>query len=257
MTDAAMTNTVTRRNQRAWIGGVLIRPRSTFREINATGERSWLLPMLVLSLTALIYILARGWVTGHLAAQGEAPLPQDWQYWTPDMQQQFQQAQQATQGPVFVYLIPALGSMISLWGVWLLVASFLRLTLTLLGGHNTETAMNVAAWAGLPFALRDLLRAGYIFVVQRPIVNLGLSGFVMAPNGGVLLFGQKLLMFADIFTIWYILLLVIGVRAGTPLSPVRAATAVLIVVLVVFAARAALAVLGSSAGGLMITRPFF
>jgi hypothetical protein len=117
--------------------------------------------------------------------------------------------------------------------------------------------MNVAAWAGLPFALRDLLRTGYLLVVQQPISSPGLSGFLTAPDGGALLFAQKLLVFADVFTLWYIILLIIGVRAGNPISVGRATVAVLIVVLLVFAARAGLALLSSRAGGLMITRPFF
>jgi len=217
----------------------------------------WFVPMLVLSLTGLIYVLARGWVQVHLAAIGETPLPPDWQYWTPDMQNQYMQAQQATQGPVFLYVIPALSALASLWLVWVLVGSLLRLTLTLLGGHNTSAAMNIAAWAGLPFALRDLIRAGYVLIVQGPISSPGLSGFVSAPQGGALLFVQKALVFADLFTIWYILLLIIGVSAGKSISVGRAIAAVLIVIAIVFAARAGMASLSANFGGLMISRPFF
>jgi hypothetical protein len=188
---------------------------------------------------------------------GETPLPIDWQYWTPEMQNQYMQAQQATQGPVFLYVIPALGALASLWIVWVLVGSLLRLTLTLFGGHNSSAAMNIAAWAGLPFALRDLLRTIYVLVQQQPISAAGLSGFVAAPEGGALLFAQRLLVFVDLFTIWFILLLIIGVRAGNAISPGRAIAAVLIVAGVVFAVRAGLGVAGSQFSGLMITRPFF
>jgi uncharacterized membrane protein len=66
-----------------------------------------------------------------------------------------------------------------------------------------------------------------------------------------------MLILADLFTIWYIILLIIGVRAGNPISMGRAIAAVVIVVVVVLAARAGLAVLTSQLGGLMISRPFF
>jgi Yip1-like protein len=257
MTEVALVQTPAKRNQLAWLRGLFFSPRSTFAGVNAAGERSWLVPMLVLSATALVYVLARGWVGAHLAAMGETPLPADWQYWTPEMQNQYMQAQQATQGPVFLYVIPGLGALTALWLLWVLVGSLLRLTLTLLGGHNSAAAMNVAAWAGLPFALRDLLRTAYVLINQHTITSAGLSGFVTAPGGGGVLFAQKLLIFADIFTLWYIVLLVIGVRAGNSISLGRAVAAVLIVVLIVFAARAGLALLSSRAGGLMITRPFF
>jgi hypothetical protein len=213
--------------------------------------------MTVLSATTLMYVLARGWVGAHLAAMGETPLPIDWQYWTPDMQNQYMQAQQATQGPVFLYVIPALGALASLWLVWVLVGSLLRLTLTLFGGHNSSAAMNIAAWAGMPFALRDLVRTIYVLIQQRPISAAGLSGFVTAPEAGALLFAQKMLLFADLFTVWYILLLIIGVRAGNSISVGRAIAAVVIVVGVIFAARAGLAMVSSQFGGLIISRPFF
>jgi hypothetical protein len=245
------------RTQLAWIPGFFFKPRSRFASSIARGDGLWLVPLTVLSATTLIYVVARGWVGAHLAAIGETPLPVDWQYWTPDMQNQYMQAQQATQGPVFLYVIPALGALASLWIGWVLVGSLLRLTLTLFGGHNSSAAMNIAAWAGLPFALRDLLRAIYVLVQQQPISAAGLSGFVTAPEGGVLLFAQKMLIFADLFTIWYIILLIMGVRAGNAISMGRAIAAVVIVVVVVLAARAGLAVLTSQLSGLMISRPFF
>lgn len=255
MSEVAAVVQPSRENRWAWVVGTFLRPRSTFNAINASGKPSWLLPMLILSVTSLVYVIGRGWVTGHLAAVGEAPLPPDWQYWGPELQEQYLQAQQATQGPVFLYVIPALGALTSLWMVWVLVGSLLRLTITLLGGLNSATAMNVAAWAALPFALRDLLRAGYVLIVQQPIMSAGLSGFISPAEGGILLFAQKLLVFADVFTLWYIVLLIIGVRAGNGVSLTRAITAVLVVVLLVLALRAGLAMLSARAGGLMITRP--
>ena len=215
------------------------------------------MPMLILSITSMLYILASGWVRTHLSAIGEVPLPTDWQYWTPDMQNQYMQAQQATQGPIFLYVIPALGALASLWLVWVLVGSLLRLTLTILGGHNSGVAMNVAAWAGLPFGLRDLLRAGYLLLGQDLIANPGLSGFIQPGQGNALLFLQQVLVFVDIFTIWYLVLLIVGVRSGNSISVGRAILAVLVVFLIVFGARAALGMLSGKFGGLMITRPFF
>jgi len=257
MTDSLPSGKPSFRTQLGWIPGFFFRPRSRFASSIAKGEGLWLVPMTVLSATTLMYVLARGWVGAHLAAMGETPLPIDWQYWTPDMQNQYMQAQQATQGPVFLYVIPALGALASLWLVWVLVGSLLRLTLTLFGGHNSSAAMNIAAWAGMPFALRDLVRTIYVLIQQRPISAAGLSGFVTAPEAGALLFAQKMLLFADLFTVWYILLLIIGVRAGNSISVGRAIAAVVIVVGVIFAARAGLAMVSSQFGGLIISRPFF
>jgi hypothetical protein len=123
------------RTQLAWIPGFFFKPRSRFASSITRGDALWLVPLTVLSVTTLIYVVARGWVGAHLAAMGETPLPVDWQYWTPEMQNQYMQGQQATQGPVFLYVIPALGALASLWIGWVLVGSLLRLTLTLFGGR--------------------------------------------------------------------------------------------------------------------------
>jgi hypothetical protein len=245
------------RTQLSWIPGILLRPRAGFAALNVQGGSFWLVPMLVLSFTALIYSVSSGWVRMHLAAMGEVPLPADWQYWTPELQNQYMQAQQATQGPVFLYVIPALGALASLWILWVLVGSLLRLTLTLLGGHNSGVAMNVAAWAALPFGLRDLLRAVYVLIAQNSITNAGLSGFIQPSQNAGAQFLQQLLVFADLFTIWYLVLLILGVRAGNSISVGRAVLAVLLVFVLVFGTRAVFAMLSARFGGLMITRPFF
>jgi hypothetical protein len=245
------------RTQLSWIPGFFLKPRPRFAELNAQGGGLWFVPMLVLSLTALIYVVTSGWVRMHLAAMGEVPLPADWQYWTPDMQNQYMQAQQATQGPVFLYVIPALGALASLWLLWVFVGSLLRLTLTLLGGHNSGVAMNVAAWAALPFGLRDILRAGYVLIAQNSITSAGLSGFIQASQDISAQFFQQMLVFADLFTVWYLVLLILGVRTGNSISVGRAILAVLLVFIIVFGARAAVSLLATRFGGLMITRPFF
>ena len=108
---------------------------------------------------------------------GEIPLPRDWQYWTPEMQNNYMQAQQATQGPVFMYIIPLLSSLAGLWLGWLLLAGLLHFGSTLVGGRGSmQSALNIVAWASLPFAVRDLLRIVFMLAVGHAITALGFQG---------------------------------------------------------------------------------
>src|SRR5688572_10712682 len=169
------------------------------------------------------------------------------------MQNNYMQAQQATQGPVFLYIMPMIGSLTGLWVGWLLLAGLLHFGSTLLGGRGSmQSALNIVAWASIPFAIRDLLRIIFMLSTGHGIVSPGLSGF--ASSAG---FVSQLLMRFDIFLIWSIILLVIGFGIAEGLSRGKAVTGVLIVMLLVLFAQAGLGALLSGFGGLAVQRPFF
>jgi hypothetical protein len=243
--------------QPGWLVGTLFRPRRTFTKIAEQPGAAWLTPMLILSVTALIYVFVRGFLQARAAAMGEIPLPPDWQWWTPEMQNQYMQAQSATQGPVFVYVIPAVTGLAGLWVGWALIGSLLHFAFTLFGGRGSAaSALNVAGWAWLPFGVRDLLRVIYMLIAQRTIASAGLSGFITPGESGGLIFLGQLLALIDLFVIWHILLLVIGMRASDGLSTAKSIGGVLIVILLALIAQAGIGAGLSALSGLMISRPF-
>ena len=209
--------------------------------------------MLVLTMTAILVVLVGGYLKSRAATMGEVALPQDWQYWTPEMQNNYMQAQQATQGPVFMYVIPLVSVLAGLWVGWLLLAALLHFGSTLLGGRGSmQSALNVVAWAGLPFALRDILRIVFMLSAGHAITSPGLSGF--ASTAG---FVSQLLTRVDIFLIWNIVLLVIGFAIADGLSRGKAVVGVMVVMLLVLMAQAGLGSLTSGLGGQAVQRPFF
>ncbi len=184
---------------------------------------------------------------------GEVTLPPDWQWWTPEMQNDFMVAQQAQQGPVFMYIMPLVGSLTGLWLGWLVFAGLLHLGSTLLGGRGSmQNALNVVAWASLPFAIRDVLRMVFMGVVGHTITSPGLAGF--ASGSGFL---AQLLARVDIFLLWNIILLVIGFAIADSLPRGKSFANVFIVYVLVLLAQAGLASLISNLGGAAIQRPFF
>jgi len=253
MTDISLGQRSARRLDLSRLQVILFHPRPAFHEIVSESRATWLTPMLVLTMTAILVVLVGGYLKSRAATMGEVALPQDWQYWTPEMQNNYMQAQQATQGPVFMYVIPLVSVLAGLWVGWLLLAALLHFGSTLLGGRGSmQSALNVVAWAGLPFALRDILRIVFMLSAGHAITSPGLSGF--ASTAG---FVSQLLTRVDIFLIWNILLLVIGFASADGLSRGKAVTGVLVVIMLALLAQAGLGALGSGLSGIAVQRPFF
>jgi hypothetical protein len=235
------------------IFAVLFRPRAAFTEMVSETRASWSTPMLLLTITATLAVIVSGYLRSRAAMMGEVTLPPDWQWWTPEMQNDFMVAQQAQQGPVFMYIMPLVGSLTGLWLGWLIFAGLLHLGSTLLGGRGSmQNALNVVAWASLPFAIRDILRMVFMGVVGHTITSPGLAGF--ASSSGFL---EQLLARVDLFLLWNIILLVIGFAIADSLPRGKSFANVFIVYVLVLLAQAGLASLTSNLGGAAIQRPFF
>ena len=130
----------------------------------------------------------------------------------------------------------------------------LHLVFTLLGGRgSTRSSLNIVAWASLPYALRDLVRTIFMLAAGRLIQNPGLSGFAPAGEGGLNALCAGLLGLVDIYLLWHVLLIGLGLRASERVTPAKAwggAAATLAVLLALQALPAFLANrLGALASG--------
>jgi len=202
--------------------------------------------MLTLSLSSLLSVVVSGYLTSRAALQGQVTLPPDWQYWTPDMQNNWMLGQQATQGATFVYIIPLVSALVGLWLGWLILSGLLHLGSTLLGGRGSmQGALNIVGWGNLPFMVRDVLRVIFMLLASHAIVSPGLSGFA---TGSV--FISQILSRVDIFFIWNAILLVIGFSIADGLSRNKAAIGVVIVLVILLLILAGFGVLGSSLSGI-------
>ena len=218
---------------RLW--AIFLQPRQVFTEMASETRSSWWTSMMALSIMVLLSITVSGYLNTRAAMLGEISLPPDWQYWTPEMQNNYMQAQQATQGPTFMYVIPLVGSLISLWVGWIVLAGLLHLGSTLLGGRGSmQGALNIAGWAGLPFAVRDILRVVYMLSANHTITSPGLSGF--STN----VFLSQILARTDIFLLWNMVLLTIGFSIADGLSRGKALVGVLVVLLLLISVQAGL-----------------
>ena len=225
----------------------LFRPRVVFESIASASKPVWRTPMLVWSLTTILVVVLGGWMQVRTAQTGEVTLPPDWEYWSPDMQENFMQAQQTAQSPMLIYVLPVVGALIGLWLGWLILAGMLHLGSTLLGGRGVMAgALNIVAWAAGPLIVRDLLRVIFILAVGHPIQSAGLSGFV--EGAGMV---AQLTARLDIFVLWNCVLLVVGLHVVDSLPKSKAVIGVVFVTAILLLAQAGLASLGAGVGNAM------
>ena len=117
--------------------------------------------------------------------------------------------------------------------------------------------MNLVAWAGLPLALRDLVRTGVMLTTNQLMTHPGLSGFITPGPDNTTLFLAGLLSLVDLYLIWQIILLVIGARAASEISTGKALSGIVLSILLILVLRAGLATGVGFLGSLTITRPFY
>jgi hypothetical protein len=185
-------------------------------------------------------------------------LPPDFEFYSPEQQAQIMQAWEATQKPVFIYVFPALISTGKVWVVWLLAGGILHLFLTMFGGRSSAgTTYNIVAWAALPFAIRDAVRIIALLSTRQAIANPGLTGFAPQGEGNLQVCLSGLLAQVDIYVIWHIVLLAIGVYAATKIRTSKVVSAVLITVILILVLGALVSLAGSFFSSLNVVRPFF
>lgn len=236
---------------------ILIRPRRAFASIVRLARPSWLTPLLLLSVAALLPVLASGRVRQQAGTLGPESLPPDFQYYSPEQQAQFMQALESTRSPTFLYLLPAVAALAVVWLGWLITGAVAHLASTILGGRSTSLAvLEVAGWSGLPFALRALVRAGFILLAGRALTGPGLSGFIDAEASGALLYLRQGLATVDLYWVWHVALLGLGLAALGGLSRGKVIASVAVTEVVALLVQAIPSALAASLGGLTIVRPF-
>jgi hypothetical protein len=241
-----------------WVLPALFQPRRTFGRIAETETAVWQTPIIILASLALVRSLVAGGIRTAAAATGQIEFPPGWEYYTPEQQAQFQQAMTATSGPVFTYLLPAITAVLGVYLGWLILGWLLHLVLTLFGGRGTSSqALNITAWAFLPFAIRDIIRIVAMWNNGQLLTDLGLSGFAPPGEGTAAVLLVAFLVLIDLYFLWQIILLAIGSRLVANISRLKTWTAVILVILITLILRLAPALPAAQLSDLTVIRPFF
>ena len=241
-----------------WVFPIFVRPRQVFTEIAEKNRGVWQAAIVILMVTTVVRVIVAGVISQSDPMAGQMNLPQGFESYSPEMQAQFMQAAQATTSPVFVYVFPAIANLLGVWIGWLVVGGLLHLLLMLQGGRGgTLGTMNVVAWAGMPYALRDIVRILAMLIGGHVIASPGVSGFIVADATGAALLASGALALLDIYLIWQGVLLVVGLNAGElNLTKGRVIGTVVVTMLLVIVAQAGLSFVGAQFTNLTVMRPF-
>lgn len=161
------------------------------------------------------------------------------------------QAQQAPRQPTplpITMTVRAGGRLVSTLASWLLWSGALYLVAVLLGRNEASFASiwKLVLWASVPYVIRGVAQSAFMLIAGKPIYNQALSGLVIDNAPPPMMTFQyviptkeqlalaSLLEQLDVYLVWHLTLLVIGMTALTQL-PRRKAAAVTVGIWVVFA----------------------
>jgi hypothetical protein len=243
--------------------GIIVRPRATLEYLREQGARTWWLPALLAVLLVVLPILVAAPITARqtreamLATQEQMEERQGMEL----SAEQRAQMESMAASPLIIVVFPAtLGAVGQVVG-WLVWAGALYLAGIVLGGRSTFGQMlRMVLWTWLPHALRGLLQTVYILASGELITNPGLSGLVQdsrpvaemiaAPPSLNQMLLVGFLSKVDLFLVWNLILLVIGMRAFTRLPRVKA----ILATLSVWTLLTALGLVPTLVGGLFALR---
>jgi len=234
---------------------ILLKPKKTLDEIAEKEHAIWIAPLVVLMVTALILVL----VSAPLVGQASQPVgePEMYEYYSPEQQEQYQNAVNMGASPVVTVIFPLVGKILGIWVGWILLGSILHLSLTLNGSRSSNrSALNIVAWSSVPLILRDLVQIIAILITRQTIQQPGLSGFIADGSTGFMTFVAALLSLVDIYLIWQIVLIGMGAVRISGLKVSKSWLATIIAVLIFLALKAAPSFVTAQLSGLNPTGMF-
>lgn len=239
-----------------WLLQLVIKPKKTLDLILGGTKANWQTPLLVLAIAGILEAVIAGPIKKTAIEMG-TNLPPGFEFYSPEQQQQFMQAQASQSSPLFLYVFPILGLLLGILISWFLLRSLLHLSLTLAGSRGKSILSgNLAAWSTTPLILRSLVRI-VAMLVSRSVINArGLSGFATASNGA----GHFLAAFTaliDLYLVWQVVLILIGSEKISSLPRIKAWGASFIAVLILLLLQALPGFLSAQLSGLSMTRIFF
>jgi len=227
------------------IGGIIRQPRRTFENLRERPQRAWLWMAALALLVSLLPVLTSASISTRLAREAMQQNLENLREQNPGMTaEQEEQMLGFAANPLFTTVIPGVSAVIAALVGWLIWSGAIHLLSTMLGGGETFGQIwRVVIWSQLPFVLRNLLQGAYITLSGELIVNPGLSGlvapqrsaeeaiqqFMSAPPSTGQLVLQAILGKIDLFMIWNLVLLAIGIAVTARLSGRKAAVIVILV----------------------------
>jgi hypothetical protein len=218
--------------------GVLARPGSTMRYLREAKRRWWIVPA-VLMMAALVF---HGFALARANAEYVYQQQLDWFASMPQEQRgPMSEPPPKATPPLLTTAIPIAGRALVTAVGWLVWAGLLYLAGTFFGSNDVKYGplFAMTVWAWVPYAIRNALQGLVMTLTGRPIYNQGLSGLVLdsapPPPMAMALSGRYippsrgeqvlagLLARIDVYFVWNLALIIVGVAVFERLPRKKAA----------------------------------
>ena len=232
----------TRTNSFARIGGALFAPNETFKEIAAKPDFG--IPLAILLIVGFISALIIAQHVDFGAATREALEAQGREMSAEDMEQAVRIG--SAFGKAFTYFSPLISAIF-----FVVIAGILLLAFRMFGGEgNFKQSFSVTLYAWFPQLIKGILMTIIIMtrkdVPADQLANIVMSnpGFLVDPKQQAVL--HALLSSIDVFTIWTLVLFIIGFSFVSRMTKAKSAAIVVSLWIVTVIIKLGFAALGAS-----------
>jgi hypothetical protein len=224
---------------------IIDRPAVTMSYVGKKPGWAWVMPALLVLVGLVVFSVVTAPLTSELALrqaqQQVANLP-------PQQAEQAAAQVERFTSPSMMAAFSIIGGLVALAVTWLLGAGVLYFLGLVAGGEaNFAQSFAILVWSWLPYALRNLVLAAYV-AYSGQLISQGLSFLVatgdQAKDTANWLY--SLLSQIDLFYLWHLILVIVGLAAVGRLSKTKAT----IVGLVYLAATTALSLVPVFIGSL-------
>lgn len=203
--------------------GLIDRPKEILGYVGKSPGGLWIAPATITLGTLLLLNI----VSAPLVAQEAQEMVRQQLSTLPASQAEEAMSQVATfSSPLFMALMAILGGALALIVGWLIRSGTLFFIFSLVGNESGfRQIFNLTLWAWLPLAFRDLVKSTYILINGKLILHQGLA-FLLATGVRSQDLHNLLYSFLsslDIFVVWHLILIALGVKVAARL-PSRQAT---------------------------------
>ncbi len=203
-----------RRNVFSLLIGIIDQPYRTLRYISIHPRWLWLIPAILLIAGLALEVAISAPLTAELSAQ-------EMQRMSLQMTEEQREMMTNMASPTMIAVSGIAFGAITMIIAWLFRSAVLHFATVTVGSDGKFSAMfSVVLWTQLPFFLGNLTRVAYVLINNRLVAHNGLS--FLATTGDRIANARNLLYIflarIDLFLLWHLFLLVMGVAAVTHFS---------------------------------------
>ncbi len=233
-----------------WLFQIFYQPRAILSKIGAEEVSNRFTPLFFLSVMVVLAVLIAAPVKTQ-QLQMNATLPDDFQWWSDEQQQQYLEAQTNQSSPIFMILFPALFGILGYLVFSMLMASIFYLALTLAGSRAPRLKLgNLVAWSMVPFGLRELVKFFVVGSSKQLVTNPGFSNLINAEAKGFSAYLRGILGNIDFYWVLFLTFLIFSAISISGLKKSKAIVTTIIAVLIMLLLQGIPSLLSSLFSGL-------